>query len=282
MILFTQIKPLKAYLAAQKLLGKSIGYVPTMGALHNGHVSLVAQSLLKTDITVCSIFVNPTQFNNPDDLIKYPRTIEQDIVKLELAGCHVLFHPNATEMYPEGMVISSYNWGNVTQSLEGLLRPGHFDGVITIVKKLFDIVEPSDAFFGKKDYQQCAVIKQMVKEFDMPINIVLIETLRELDGLAMSSRNSRLNDAERKDAVWISRALFQLQEQAFQLPVEQLLIHAQQILSQSDILKLEYLAIVDAESLNEVSTLLSNHKYVALIAIWCGNVRLIDNILLGE
>ncbi len=282
MILFTQIKPLKAYLAAQKLLGKSIGYVPTMGALHNGHVSLVAQSILKTDITVCSIFVNPTQFNNPDDLIKYPRTIEQDIVKLELAGCHVLFHPNATEMYPEGMVVSTYNWGNVTQSLEGLLRPGHFDGVITVVKKLFDIVEPDDAFFGKKDYQQCAVIKQMVKEFDMPINIVLIETLRESDGLAMSSRNSRLNEAERKDAVWISRALFQLQEKAFKLPVEQLLINAQLILSPSNILQLEYLAIVDAETLDEVSTLLSNHKYVALIAIWCGNVRLIDNILIGE
>jgi pantoate--beta-alanine ligase len=282
LILFTQIKPLKAYLAAQKLLGKSIGYVPTMGALHNGHVSLVAQSILKTDITVCSIFVNPTQFNNPDDLIKYPRTIEQDIVKLELAGCHVLFHPNATEMYPEGMVVSTYNWGNVTQSLEGLLRPGHFDGVITVVKKLFDIVEPDDAFFGKKDYQQCAVIKQMVKEFDMPINIVLIETLRESDGLAMSSRNSRLNEAERKDAVWISRALFQLQEKAFKLPVEQLLINAQLILSPSNILQLEYLAIVDAETLDEVSTLLSNHKYVALIAIWCGNVRLIDNILIGE
>lgn len=282
MLLFTHIDTLKAYLLAQKRLSKSIGLVPTMGALHQGHISLIAQSIAKTDITVCSIFVNPTQFNNVDDLQKYPRTLEDDMLKLVSAGCHVLFHPTATEIYPDGLHSLPHHWGNVTHSLEGASRPGHFDGVITVVKKLFDIVTPDFAFFGKKDYQQCAVIQRMVKEFNLPISIILSETFRELDGLAMSSRNVRLTANERREAVLVSQSLFYIKQYSAQLPKAALLANALKIIAKGNLLKLEYLSIVDAETLEDFTVFIPGRKYVALIALWCGNVRLIDNIVLGE
>ncbi len=282
MFLFTQIAPLRAFIAAQKLSGKSIGFVPTMGALHQGHLSLIQQSKAVNDITVCSIFVNPTQFNNKEDLVKYPRTIEGDIQQLAQGGCDVLFHPDIREMYPNGESIEAYHWGNITHSLEGAARPGHFDGVIAIVKRLFEIVEPHKAFFGRKDYQQCAVVKELVRFFNLPITIVLGDTLREPDGLAMSSRNLRLSEAERREAVLISRALFLIRDEFSREAVSGLLLRAKNLLLTSPMLRLEYLEIVDAETLNIVTEFEAGKKYVVLIALWCGNVRLIDNILLGE
>jgi pantoate--beta-alanine ligase len=282
LLLFTHIAPLRAFIEAKKLKGDTIGLVPTMGALHNGHISLIGQSKAQTDITISSIFVNPTQFNNKEDLLKYPRTIETDIIKLAQAGCDVLFHPAADEMYPNGQSTQNYNWGAVTHSLEGAFRPGHFDGVITIVKRLFDIVTPDKAFFGQKDFQQCAVIRQMVKEFNMPLEIIVADTLREEDGLAMSSRNTRLTTEERVEALLVSKALFYMQKHALQLSVPELISAAKQILNQGSLLKLEYLEIVDAQTLGPATALNPPGKYVALIALWCGNVRLIDNMPLGD
>lgn len=282
MLLFTQIAPLRAYLNARKQLGHKIGFVPTMGALHPGHLSLVQLSKSQTDLTVCSIFVNPTQFNNAEDLAKYPRTIENDMYLLEQAGCDVLFHPDAAEMYPNGMKVEAVHWGAVTHSLEGFFRPGHFDGVIAIVKRLFEVVEPHTAFFGSKDYQQCAVVNRMCAEFKIPVQLVLGQTLREKDGLAMSSRNTRLSEYERTEALWISKALFGIREGKSRFEPAQLLEQAGEIVGQSPLLKVEYLSIVDAETLEEARQWWPGRKYVALIAAWCGNVRLIDNIPLGD
>lgn len=249
-----------------------------MGALHAGHMSLIQLSAAQTDLTVCSIFINPTQFNNPEDLAKYPRTIEDDILMLEQNGCDVLFHPTSSEMYPDGMAIVSHDWGAVTHSLEGHFRPGHFNGVIAIVNKLFQVVEPDKAFFGRKDFQQCAVITRMCREFNLPVQLVLGETLREPDGLAMSSRNKRLNKEERREAVKVSQALMLIKEEGFNAQPSQLIDRASAILSGSPLLTIEYLTIVDENTLEEVNQWQPGKTYVALIAAWCGNVRLIDNL----
>lgn len=282
MLLFTHIAPLKAFIAEQKRKGATVGFIPTMGALHQGHISLIRQCKSQTDIAVCSIFVNPTQFNNSDDLLKYPRTIEQDILKLVEAGCDVLFHPEAAEMYPNGLETREYNWGAVTHKLEGSFRPGHFDGVITIVKRLFDIVEPDTAYFGQKDFQQSAVVKQLVKTFNLPIAIVIGETLREEDGLAMSSRNVRLTAEDREQALLISKALFYVKTHIDDQTIEELLAEAQKIIAGGERLSIEYLSIVERDSLETMTGYVSGRKCVALIAAWCGNVRLIDNMELGD
>jgi pantoate--beta-alanine ligase len=282
LFLFTHITPLKAFIAGQKAKGRTIGFVPTMGALHSGHVSLIHQSKQQTDLTVCSIFVNPTQFNNPEDLFKYPRTIEQDIIKLAEAGCDVLFHPAPVEMYPSGYTTEAYNWGAVTHNLEGLFRPGHFDGVITIVQRLFHIVEPDKAFFGQKDFQQIAVVKQMVKVFNMPVSIVIGKTLREPDGLAMSSRNVRLTAQERKQALVISKAVFYIRDNIGTVELDLVLSNAKKMLEEVSVISLEYLSVVDPDTLEPVNNDVPGQKCVALIAAWCGNVRLIDNMELTD
>lgn len=281
MLLFTQIHALRAYLHSQKAKFKTIGFVPTMGALHQGHLSLVGQSKAQCDITVCSIFVNPTQFNNATDLIKYPRTIELDVLKLTQAGCDVLFHPNPHEMYPEGEFSAQYNWGALTHTLEGAFRQGHFNGVITVVKKLFDIVEPQVAYFGKKDFQQCAVINRLVQEFQLPVKITLAETSRENDGLAMSSRNTRLSETERVEAAKIYKVLLWIKEHVSQFTIETVLASAKNQLEAVPLFKLEYLSIADSHTLEPVTHLQKGKEYVVLIALWCGNVRLIDNIQLS-
>lgn len=280
--MFKEIAPLRAYLDGQRLKGDTIGFVPTMGALHRGHIALVTESIANHAITVASIFVNPTQFNNPEDLAKYPRTIERDMELLDEAGCTVLFHPEAAQMYPHGFATEHHEWGNITNSLEGAFRPGHFDGVITIVKKLFETVEPDAAYFGQKDFQQCAVIAEMIKQFNMRVEMHVCATLREPDGLAMSSRNVRLSAAERKDALLIFEALTYMKQQQGILEVNGLIAAAEKILLKSTVMKPEYLAIVERDSLNPPDKLLPNREYVALIATWCGNVRLIDNMLLKD
>ncbi len=273
---------MRAYLSARKQYGSSIGFVPTMGALHAGHISLVQLSKAQNDLTVCSIFVNPTQFNNPDDLAKYPRTIEDDLYLLEQNGCDILFQPSAAEMYPQGMAVEDYHWGAVTDSLEGFFRPGHFAGVITIVKRLFEVVGPDKAYFGRKDYQQCAVIARMCKEFNMPVQLLLGETLREADGLAMSSRNKRLSEVEREAAVLVSKALRLIQQGFAKCELDVLKEQAVATISQSSLLSIEYLSVVEADTLKEVLQWPENRRCVALIAVWCGNVRLIDNMQLGD
>jgi pantoate--beta-alanine ligase len=282
LLIFKEIAPLRAYLNGRKLKGDTVGFVPTMGALHQGHIALVAESIANHTITVSSIFVNPTQFNNQEDLVKYPRTIERDIELLEAAGCDVLFHPEAAEMYPNGFATKHYEWQNITNSLEGAFRPGHFDGVITIVNKLFEAVEPHAAYFGQKDFQQCAVIGKMISEFNLSITMHVCPTLREPDGLAMSSRNVRLSSAERADALLVFEALRFIKQHQHSLPINELIKNAERILLKSAVMKPEYISVVETDSLNPAETLLPQQKYVALIATWCGNVRLIDNMLLQD
>lgn len=283
MKLFKEIAPIKQFLTSKRAQKLRIGFVPTMGALHNGHLSLIKKAKSDNDIVVCSIFVNPTQFNNADDLAKYPRPIENDIKILLENGCDVLFYPEVSEMYADNETVAAQNYGFVTQTLEGYFRPGHFDGVLTIVKKLFDVVEPNNAYFGQKDYQQCAVVNQLIKRNNIPVQLQICPTLREPDGLAMSSRNVRLTAEERTIAAAIPQALFMIKDSFRHQSVEELksaaLIHLSQT---SPLLKVEYLEIVDFMTLEPLSTISVNTKAVALAAVWCGNVRLIDNMILSD
>ncbi|HFB61616.1 MAG TPA: pantoate--beta-alanine ligase, partial [Bacteroidetes bacterium] len=194
---FTTIKETKEYLSGQKAAGKTIGFVPTMGALHEGHLELMRRARKENDLLVVSIFVNPIQFNNPDDLKKYPRTLEDDMEKLKSVDCNVLFAPDAAEMYPE-KVTTQYDFGELDKVMEGKFRPGHFNGVAVVVKKLFDIVQPHRAYFGEKDFQQLAIIKKLVEMENIPVEIVPCPIVRDPAGLAMSSRNRLLTPEQRK------------------------------------------------------------------------------------
>src|SRR5690554_4982702 len=200
---------LRKYVDAHSVAGNTIGFVPTMGALHNGHVSLLTRSVEENDVSIVSIFVNPIQFNNKEDLRMYPRTIDKDIALLEAAGCNAVFVPEVSEMYPEGDIVAEkYDFGTLETVMEGKFRPGHFNGVAVVVKRLFDIAKPTRAYFGLKDFQQLAIIKSLVNQYNIPVKIVPCEIVREDDGLAMSSRNVRLKADEREQAAVISHTLF--------------------------------------------------------------------------
>lgn len=258
--------------------GKSVGLVPTMGALHNGHLSLIKTALAQTDVVVCSIFVNPTQFTDASDLEKYPRPIAADIEKLELAGCQILFMPDVPEMYPQ-----KEHWhldiGTVEHRLEGEFRPGHYQGVMQIVYKLFVAVKPDLAFFGQKDFQQVRVIEKMVELKNLPVKIVLCPIIREIDGLAMSSRNIHLSPQERKHALVLSWALQQLKNSYVKEALEELRKEAIELIMAEPQVQLEYLEIVNAAELdNDLSD--ENKGIIALVAAKVGQTRLIDNMIL--
>jgi pantoate--beta-alanine ligase len=281
LFLFKKIVDLQSFLVAEKAKGRSVGFVPTMGALHQGHLSLVEASKKGGHLTVCSIFVNPTQFNQQEDFDKYPRNVALDIEMLVGAGCDVLFHPEPEEMYPDGFTTAKYDFGAITNTLEGEKRPGHFDGVITVVKRLFDAVNPDHAYFGQKDFQQCAVIAGLIQYFGLKVQLHKAPILREASGLAMSSRNTRLSEAEKEDATIIYETLSWIREQLKGgLPVDRLKTEALQKISAR--LQPEYVEIVDQDSLIPLVPGESAHNAVALVAAWCGNVRLIDNMLLGD
>lgn len=272
------IAQLQEIILNHKKSGKTIGFVPTMGALHAGHISLIEKARAENNIVVCSIFVNPTQFNDPNDLIKYPRTPELDKQLLINAGCDILFSPAVDEMYPvkDERV---FDFGGLDKVMEGAHRPGHFNGVAQIVSKLFNAVKPDKAYFGKKDFQQLAIIKYITKQLNLPIQIIPCETMREPDGLAMSSRNIRLNSEERKQALQLSKALFFVKENASVLSVKELKEKVNEMLSGYDLIKTDYFEIADSETLQPVDTVISD-KTVACIAAFVGKVRLIDNISL--
>lgn len=284
MKIFKEINALRTFLHDEKVRGiKNIGFIPTMGALHDGHLSLLKTSKFKNHISVCSIFVNPTQFNNSEDLEKYPRPIENDIKLLIENGCDVLFLPEVSEMYSKNELTNAEDFGIITNSLEGKYRSGHFDGVINIVKKLFEIIEPENAYFGQKDYQQCMVIEYLIKKNNFNIQLHICPTLREQDGLAMSSRNVRLNTEERKVAFIIPKTLLYIKENIRKQPFPEILLIAQnRITLSSNLLKIEYLEIVDAKSIKPLTSINETKNAIALIAAWCGNVRLIDNIILTD
>ncbi len=259
--------------------GQKIGFVPTMGFLHEGHLSLMRQARQKSDIVCASIFVNPTQFGPAEDLDRYPRDHEGDCLKCKTAGVDFLFMPDAKEMYPEKPFVFVAVDG-VSDILEGAVRPGHYRGVATVVAKLFNIVKPHTAFFGQKDYQQCIVIKHMTKELNMDVTISVQPTIRETDGLAMSSRNTYLNSEERQAAATIYKALSAAERLAKSGVKEPEKIHHEMhgILVKEKKISIDYIAIVDPETLATLSTV--SNKMAILVAVRLGKTRLIDNILI--
>jgi len=276
MILFKKTGDLNRYLDQQRSSGATIGFVPTLGALHAGHISLIDISKKTTTLTVCSIFVNPTQFNDPRDYQKYPITIEKDIILLENAGADVLFLPELDEMYPGGTKnLETYDLGYLESILEGKYRPGHFQGVCQVMRRLLQLVRPDDLFMGQKDYQQCMVVKRLIHLMGWTITFHAAPIIREADGLAMSSRNVRLNPDERQRATAIYKALLAI---ANAPSSNAILSDARQLLEEAQF-KIDYIAIADAETLQPAEP--GTKGAVALIAAFQGEVRLIDNIILS-
>lgn len=271
------INELKSYLADSKKDGKRIGLVPTMGALHKGHLSLVERCVKENDVCVVSVFVNPTQFNDKHDLETYPRTLEADCALLEQAGCDFVFAPLVEEMYPEPDT-RTFDFGPVMQVMEGAKRPGHFNGVAQVVSKLFYIVEPDNAYFGKKDFQQIAVIRAMVKQLQIPVQINACPIVREADGLALSSRNTRLTPELRAKAPKIARAMRESLELAKTKSVKEVHDYVVNTLNADPDLEVEYYEIVDGNSLQAIQDWKDTDYAVGCITVYCGEVRLIDNI----
>ena len=279
MEIFTTRKATQAFLQNCRKSGKTSGFVPTMGALHEGHLELMRRARDENDIVVVSIFVNPRQFNDKEDLGKYPREVEKDIEKLKEIPVDVLFNPPVKEMYPDD-VTESYNFGRLENVMEGKHRPGHFNEVAIVVKRLFDIIHPHRAYFGEKDYQQLRIIQELVKKESILVKIVPCPTIREPDGLAMSSRNKRLSERERKVAPVIYRALKGIKENAFKKPLSQLLDETRTVLNANEVFELEYLQVADAENLMPIEEWKPGNRYVACIAVHLGKVRLIDNVII--
>ncbi|HVT86164.1 MAG TPA: pantoate--beta-alanine ligase [Chitinophagaceae bacterium] len=283
MILLKKTADLHNYIEEQRKKKLQTGFVPTMGALHAGHISLIKKSVSENDCTISSIFVNPTQFNDPNDFKKYPITIEKDIYQLETSGCDVLFLPTVEEIYPNGTGQKlTYDLGYLETVLEGKFRPGHFQGVCMVMERLLKIVLPDNLYLGQKDYQQCMVIKRLIGllELDKDIQLNICPTLRETDGLAMSSRNMRLNEQERKNANAIYRSLLFIKENIKNKNISELKKEAGKILTENGF-RIDYVEIADANSLELINNWDGKRKIVSLIAAFMNEVRLIDNMLLG-
>jgi len=281
MLIFNKKDTLQNHLQPYIKAGKTIGFVPTMGALHSGHLSLLQQSVQQNTVTVISIFVNPTQFNNPDDLAKYPRTLEADAEKIALVSPDiVVFAPEVDEMYDGNTQSKHYDFDGLEHQMEGAHRPGHFDGVGTIVKKLFDIVQPTNAYFGEKDFQQLQIVKKLVQKNNMPIHIIGCPITREPNGLAMSSRNERLTANERNDAAFIYQTLQQARERFEKQSIAQVKEYIAHAFAAHPEFKTDYFEIAAEDTLLP-ATLKENAKYRAFVAVYLGNVRLIDNISLN-
>jgi len=281
MLIFTKIAELQGYLAQIRAQNKTVGFVPTMGALHDGHVSLIRYSKKACDYTVCSVFVNPTQFNDKVDLDRYPRMPEKDAGLLESAYCDALFMPLVDEMYPLKGEKPDFTFGYLDKVLEGAHRPGHFNGVGQVVKRLFEIVKPEKAFFGSKDYQQVMVVKALVKQMHSDIEIVACPILRESDGLAMSSRNALLKSEERKTAASVPAILQEAKQIANEKGLKQSKAFVTDAFSKIPNTKLDYYEICNADTLEILSELYAQTKSVAVIAVFVGKIRLIDNLLLN-
>ena len=279
-IVCNTIEALQKQLTLEVSKGKTIGFVPSMGALHPGHISLVEKAGEQCEVVVVSIFVNPTQFNNPDDLKKYPRTIESDIQLLENSACSIVFVPSVEEIYPKNLETIDLDLGTLKDVMEDALRPGHFNGVVNVVHRLFDIVKPSKAFFGLKDFQQVAVIKFMNSYFNLPIEIVACPTKREVSGLAMSSRNLRLNEQEKIDALKIVETLNFAKNMALTSTPEEVKKAAISFFNEGR-LDLEYIEIVHPLTLQSLEKEWLDGATMC-IAAFCGEVRLIDNMALKD
>lgn len=271
------IKDLQAKLAALRAQGKTVGLVPTMGALHAGHASLVKRSVSENDATVVSVFVNPTQFNDKNDLEKYPRTLEADCSLLEQCGAAIVFAPSVEEIYPEPDT-RQFSFAPLDTVMEGVYRPGHFNGVCQIVSKLFDMVKPDRAYFGEKDFQQLAIIREMVRQMKFPLEIVGCPIVREEDGLALSSRNARLSAEERQNALKISQTLFESRSFAIDHTVAETKQFVENAIENAPGLRLEYFELVDGNTLQQIENWNDTDYAVGCITVFCGDVRLIDNM----
>jgi len=275
------IKDLQARLKALRSLGKKVGLVPTMGALHAGHASLVKRCVAENGTAVVSVFVNPTQFNDQNDLVKYPRTLEADCRLLEECGAAFVFAPSVEEMYPEPDT-RKFSYAPLDTVMEGAFRPGHFNGVCQIVSKLFEAVQPDRAYFGEKDFQQLAVIREMVRQMGYPLEIVGCPIIREADGLALSSRNARLSVEERKNALKISQTLFESRTFAASHGVAETQRFVEDAIAAAPGLCLEYFELVNGTTLQKIANWEETSYAVGCITVFCGEVRLIDNIKYKE
>ena len=277
MLVVDSIAQLRSYLATARAEGKSVGLVPTMGALHEGHASLVERSVRENEVTIVSVFVNPTQFNDKGDLERYPRTLEADCRLLEELGTDCVFAPTVEEVYPEPDT-RQFDFTPLDKVMEGIYRPGHFNGVAQIVSKLFMYVEPDRAYFGEKDFQQLAIIREMVRQMNFKLEIVGCPIVREQDGLALSSRNALLTAEQRHTALAISQSLFASVEYAKSHTLIETKQMVEEAIAATEGLELEYYEVVDGNTLQPVSSWDDTDYIVGCITVYCGKVRLIDNI----
>ncbi len=277
MNIFKTKKALQTHLDTYKQTHR-IGFVPTMGALHKGHLSLIKKAKEENDLVVVSIFVNPTQFDNQEDLIKYPKTLQKDIDLLKTVNCDVVFTPDVSEIYNNQIVSESFNFGGIENEMEGKFRKGHFDGVGTIVKRLFEIVQPHKAYFGEKDFQQLQIIKKLVEITNLPIEIIPCAIFREDDGLAMSSRNTRLTKEQREAAPFIYKTLKKAKKKFGIKNAEKVTKWVQKKFKKHPVLELEYFVIADENSLKQIDKKDKNNQPRAFIAVYAGDIRLIDNL----
>ena len=282
MLIFNKKSDLSAFLSPLIKQNKSIGFVPTMGALHQGHLSLLKNSLSENDVTVMSIFVNPTQFNNAEDLDKYPRTLERDVqIMQDLSNKIIVYAPEVADIYEGNTVSENFNYDGLENQMEGKHRPGHFDGVGTIVKRLFEIVQPNKAYFGEKDFQQLQIVKKLVLKHNIPVEVIGCQIHREANGLAMSSRNERLSESAREKAAIIYQILNSAKEIFQTNSAEQTIKFVENEFKKHPEFELEYFEIADEATLLPVSEKESEKKYRGFIAIFIENIRLIDNISLN-
>ena len=280
MYIFKHSGDLLDYLSNNIAKNKNIGFVPTMGALHGGHIALVKEAKDRNDIVVCSIFVNPTQFNDRNDFDNYPSTIEDDILCLEKAETNILFLPGVDEVYPNGLTASKkYDFGGLDNVLEGQYRPGHFNGVAQVVERLLDLVKPDNLYMGQKDYQQVLIVKKMLEQYDKKINLIACPTVREKNGLAMSSRNARLSEEGKKNAARIYEILRNTQAMISKQSIAETKVWATHQLGEIPQAKLEYLEFVNAASLKTVENIGDAEKILICVACFIEGVRLIDNLI---
>jgi pantoate--beta-alanine ligase len=282
MQIFSDTEQITAVIDTFKAQQLKVGLVPTMGALHKGHLALVEKALENNDKVFVSIFVNPTQFNNSDDLIKYPRTLEKDIELLESLSTDILiFAPSVETIYTGNTKAQKFDFDGLEFEMEGKFREGHFDGVGTVVKRFFDIIKPDNAYFGEKDFQQLQIIKKMVSKYDIPVNVVACKIHRESSGLAMSSRNTRLTDEQKKAVPFIYKTLKTAKQYFGTKSANQVTRWVTKQFENHALLQLEYFIIADVDTLKQIKRKSNNKKYRAFIAVYAGEIRLIDNIALN-
>ena len=279
MEIFRNRKPLQDYIERNKEMGKKIGFAPTMGALHKGHLSLYENARKENDLVISSIFVNPTQFNNNQDFEKYPRDVDSDLHILEKTNLvDAVYVPKVSDIYPDGLKSKKYDFDGLENEMEGKFRPGHFDGVGTVVEELFRQVKPDNAYFGEKDFQQLAIIRKMTEKLNLPIKIHAVEIYREENGLAMSSRNERLTKPQRNHAKIIHETLIKVNDWFRVITIPEINKRVEEIFEKEKDLKLEYFIIANEKDLKETDFFYKDQNYRAFIAVFSGEIRLIDNL----